>query len=68
MAEVQCDSIAFAVNTHSYIIAREEKVKGSFRYIQKICIERFLWYDARYTCTYLFLPQRKGHILWVNIF
>ena len=27
MAEVQCDSIAFAVNTHAFIIAREEKVK-----------------------------------------
>ena len=27
MAEVQFDSIAFAVNTHANIIAREEKVK-----------------------------------------
>ena len=27
MAEVQCDSIIFAVNTHAYIIAREKKVK-----------------------------------------
>ena len=27
MAEVQCDSIKFRVNTHAYIIAREEKVK-----------------------------------------
>ena len=27
MAVVQCDSIAFALNTHAYFIAREEKVK-----------------------------------------
>ena len=49
MAEDQCGSITFAVNTHAYIIAREKKAKGSLRSNQIICIKRFLWYDARYT-------------------